>query len=128
MQIQKINLEAKNLAPLLKSKREELSLSQNDIADMLEISRTTYLRYEQGVRVPTLECLINLSKIYCINIDEFIKILIPDKYAESIDEFININYTSDNGLSMFDRELLYHYNKLNKKQQKNLNSLLKSLF
>lgn len=124
MQNNKINLTTQNLASFLKHKREELALSQNDIADMLGLSRATYSRYELGTRTPTLESLLNLSTIYRINPMELICALIPAKNLSSAPEYKNFKCYSNDDLSLSDQELLRNYNKLNPNQKEAINNLI----
>lgn len=120
------NLTIKNqkLASVLKSKREERSLSQNKVADSLGISRSTYSRYELGERTPSLEFLINLSTYYCINPMELICALIPAKRLSYAPEYKNFKNYSNNDLSLSEQELLQNYNKLNPKQKEAINNLI----
>ena len=117
------NLNNKNFARLLKQKRENLSLSQNDISEMLGISRSTYTRYESGIHMPTIENLFKLSNIYNMNPIELLYALIPSSqlkngtsYKEYIDNTIH--------LSTSDFELLNNYQKLNPNQKAAINNLI----
>ncbi len=124
MQERKMVIKNQKLASILKNKREEHSFSQYDIADMLGLSRTTYSRYELGVRTPSLESLINLSAIYRINPMELICALIPEKRLSYSPEYKNFKCYSNDDLSLSDQELLQNYNKLNQKQKEAINNLI----
>ena len=53
----------------IRALREDKDLSQTDIAQMLNISQSTYSRYENGnLDIPT-EILISLSKYYNVSVD-----------------------------------------------------------
>ena len=53
----------------IRALREDKDLSQSDIAKMLNISQSTYSRYENGnLDIPT-EILISLSKYYNVSVD-----------------------------------------------------------
>ena len=53
----------------IRALREDKDLSQSDIAKMLNISQSTYSRYENGnLDIPT-EILISLSKYYKVSVD-----------------------------------------------------------
>ena len=117
------NLNNKNFARIIRQKREALSLSQNDISEMLGISRSTYTRYELGIHMPTIENLFKLSNIYNMNPFELIYALIPSsqiksdaKYKKYIDNTIH--------LSTSDYELLNNYQKLNPNQKAAINNLI----
>ena len=122
--IPKINLMPEKLAAFLKHKREEYSLSQNDVADIIGLSRATYSRYELGIRMPTLESLLNLSTFYRINPMELICTLIPAKELSSAPEFKNFKFYSNDDLSLYDQELLQNYKKLNNNQKEAINNLI----
>ncbi|MBQ9233874.1 MAG: helix-turn-helix transcriptional regulator [Lachnospiraceae bacterium] len=124
MQGRKKATQNQNLASLLKVKREERSLSQNEIADILGLSRTTYSRYELGVRTPTLESLLNLSAFYQINPMELICSLIPEKSLSYSPEYKNFKCYSIDDLSLSDQQLLQNYNKLSQKQKEAINNLI----
>ena len=53
----------------LKNLREDHDLSQNDIADYLNISQRTYSYYETGVRDIPIQILIKLADYYKTSID-----------------------------------------------------------
>ena len=49
--------------------REDKDFSQKQLADMLNISQSTYSRYESGFLDIPSEILISLSKIYGVTTD-----------------------------------------------------------
>lgn len=121
--IQKNNLKTQQLASLLKNKREKFSLSQNDIADIIGLSRATYSKYESGTAIPSLESLLNLSSFYRINPMELICALIPENELTA-PEYKNFKCYSNDDLSLSDQELLYNYNKLTPHQKEAINNLI----
>ncbi len=62
----------KMLAENLKYLRKNRKLSQQDLADTLEIPRTTLGDYERGKTEPNIETLIRLSTLYKVNLDQLI--------------------------------------------------------
>ncbi len=50
--------------------RKDHGLSQNDLADKLNVSRQAISRWEQGTAVPSSDNLVYLSKLYRITLDE----------------------------------------------------------
>lgn len=62
-----------NLSYNLKQKREEHNLSQEDVAQILNISRQSVSKWENGNCYPDLDNLIRLSDLYHISLDELIK-------------------------------------------------------
>ncbi len=47
----------------LRDRREELGISQEEMADMLGVDRSTYVRYETGLRTPPLQVAIRIAEI-----------------------------------------------------------------
>lgn len=58
------------LGKLLRTCREGLDLSQQQVADYLHIDRSTYTKYESG-RIPDLKCLLDLADLYRIDVSLF---------------------------------------------------------
>ena len=52
--------------------RREHGLSQNDLAEKLNVSRQAISRWEQGTAVPSSDNLIYLSRLYGITLDELV--------------------------------------------------------
>ena len=50
--------------------RKEHGLSQNDLAEKLNVSRQAISRWEQGLAMPSSDNLIYLSRLYGITLDE----------------------------------------------------------
>ena len=55
----------------LKELRQVEKLTQQQLADKLEIGRVNYTRYETGAVRPDYETLIKLADFYDISLDEF---------------------------------------------------------
>ena len=61
------------LAVNLKNAREELGLSQEEVAKELGITQPAYSYYESGLKCPTVPTLIQLSKVLKKSMDELAK-------------------------------------------------------
>lgn len=72
----------------LKELREKNNISQLEISDQLKISRQGYNHYENGKRLPSLETLIDISKLYDVSIDYLLGNPIQEKL--SIEEKISL--------------------------------------
>ena len=60
----------KNTLPeRLKTLRLEKNLTQQQLADMLNMNSVTYLRYEKGQREPSIDTLIEIASFYGVSID-----------------------------------------------------------
>lgn len=53
----------------IKNLREELNMTQQELADKLEGAKSTIAMYEKGNRKPSLEVLVKLSEIFDCSID-----------------------------------------------------------
>lgn len=61
-----------NLKHNLKALREIRDLTQQQIADAVNVSRSSYAYYESGGRFPSIETLTSLSKVYKTSIDALV--------------------------------------------------------
>ena len=51
--------------------REDADKTQQEVADELKVTLTTYRNYERGVRVPPLDFMIKIAKYYNVSLDYF---------------------------------------------------------
>ena len=70
--------EIERFGQILKKRREELNLTQNDISNMTEVDQSTIWRIENERVIPTLESLIKLSVAYKIDLYFLLKSLYSD--------------------------------------------------
>lgn len=72
----------------LRALRMKRKYTQQNMADMLQVSLNTYQKYEQAERSPSLECLVRLADIlnapidFLLCRDDFLKSL-----GVSVDEY-----------------------------------------
>jgi len=66
------------LATNLRYLRSEKKMSQGELADKLDIARTTLGDYERGKTEPSLQMLTKLSQIFDVDIDSFITLDLSD--------------------------------------------------
>lgn len=57
----------------IKKKREERGVTQNELAERLNISRTTVAMWETGNSMPRAETLMQLAKIFNCTVDELLR-------------------------------------------------------
>lgn len=62
--------------------REQNKLKQQQVADALGISRSTYCSYETGRRSPDLDTLVRLSRFYNLPVERFLEELLDDIFYE----------------------------------------------
>ncbi len=56
----------------LKTYRKSFKMTQQDVANYLQIQRSTYSRYEEGTNRPNFCTLISLADLYKIRLDELV--------------------------------------------------------
>jgi transcriptional regulator with XRE-family HTH domain len=61
-----------SLGSSLKNAREEIGLTQEEVAKKLYVTRQTVSRWEQNKTLPNINVLVELSRIYQISLDELI--------------------------------------------------------
>ncbi|MDD6284105.1 MAG: helix-turn-helix transcriptional regulator [Firmicutes bacterium] len=62
------------LADKLRALREEYNITQKQVADLLNIDRSTYSYYETGKSCPTLDTLVRLARIFGTSTDELLDV------------------------------------------------------
>jgi transcriptional regulator with XRE-family HTH domain len=60
------------LGQRLRQCREQLGWSQQQVADQLGITRSSYAYYETGASCPRLPTLCKLAKLYHVSYDELL--------------------------------------------------------
>lgn len=60
------------MAKFLKELREERGITQEQLGESLNVSRSLVSKWENGNKIPAVDCLTMLSKFYDITIDEII--------------------------------------------------------
>ena len=58
----------------LRDLREDKDLTQEKCAEIAYISKNSYIRYENGERVPPLDTIIKFAKYYDVSIDYIAKL------------------------------------------------------
>lgn len=104
----------------LKKIREERKLTQQNVADLLNIQRPTYTRYETGEREPDFETLIKLSEILEVSVDYLLgKTEYPTKVDEELagEKFALWGEVHD--LSQEEKEKVLEFIKFTKSQRNN---------
>ncbi|MCI8360280.1 MAG: helix-turn-helix domain-containing protein [Clostridiales bacterium] len=72
----------KMLAANLKLLREQHELTQKQVADALNIERSTYTYYERGRTLPTFATIYKLSKIFKVSIDALAGVSLPSAVSQ----------------------------------------------
>lgn len=72
------------LKDVLKRLREEAGMTQNQIASLLSISRSTYTYYEIGKTKPSLECIRHMARIYNVSTDYLLEAGTVNAYGKPV--------------------------------------------
>lgn len=86
----------KKMAEFIKELRNEKNMSQEDLADDLNIDRSVISRIESGERIPTTEHLVLLSKYFGVSTDEVLTGEKINKENKEIIENVNVTLYNDN--------------------------------
>ncbi len=86
----------------LRDLRTEKGLTQYEIADYLNLKRTTYANYESGTREPDYETLLKISDFFDVSIDYLLEKTDIRKYTEDI-----LAFNSTEGLTEDDLKLVH---------------------
>ena len=135
-------LTVKGLGKKLKYYRENCELSQQQVANALNVDRSTYTYYETGKTTPSASTLLKLSKIFNVPCSVFL---------ESINQELNLNsrvsdskgaylaeYDDDDGavitvddriygLNKDEKELIAVYRVLDQSQKETFDKFVKEL-
>ena len=129
----------KGLGKKLKYYRENCELSQQQVANTLNIDRSTYTYYETGKTTPSASTLLKLSKIFNVPCAVFLESInqelnLNSKVADSIDEMFcdgeDDVITADDriyGLSKEEKELVISYRVLDADKKEKFDEFLRSL-
>lgn len=83
----------------IKILREELNMTQQELADKLDGAKSTVAMYEKGDRKPSMEVLLKLSEIFDCSIDYILgksDIRNPEKAQEDPLGLAKIGFSMDN--------------------------------
>ncbi|MBQ8301672.1 MAG: helix-turn-helix transcriptional regulator [Clostridia bacterium] len=83
----------------LKKLRKENRLTQSEIAEKLNLSRTCIANWENGLRVPQYGQVLELSRIFGVPIDYFSG-QSEHKYNINIPDYLEIDLSKLNGAGM----------------------------
>lgn len=76
----------------IKELRKKKQLSQDALAEKLDVSRQTITKWETGATIPTLDYLIKMSSLFGVTIDNIVKdddCLKGDTNINNCDEFVS---------------------------------------
>ena len=109
-----------NLAENLKKIRKENNLSQEDLADILGVSRQAISKWESKVSYPEMDKIVLLCKKFDLNIDDLLH--------KDIEEIISEEQSKKNLNKYIESFLSYTSNTVNLFCSMNFKSKIKCLF
>lgn len=83
-----------NLCQNIQNHRKKLNMSQEELGNMLYVSRQTISMWEKGSTVPTLDNLVRLSEIFSISVDELLKGEGRTRIEENTENYV-FHFTSE---------------------------------
>ena len=118
---------------LRKLRREKTDYSQQQIAEIINISRSTYTYYETGKTKPDINTLIKIAKVYNINytallegVEEELEAAVADIVSGPADDDDSLKYRT-HATTKYEVELLFVVRNLTPKQRKEVMALAKKL-
>lgn len=98
----------------LKQLRENLGITQNELAKMLNLTQSTIAYYENGRKMPTLENAIIITKLFNTSLD----------YLVGVSNCPTIEYIKENQDKYFSNILLNDINNLSSDSLKDLKDFI----
>ena len=93
--------------------RKLCGFTQQEIADILNLNRTTYTKYETGVSEPSFEILKKIVAVYEVDVNA---ILGQEEFEKNLHDFVMPMYNLTNE----ERELVGIYRMLSKEEKQEL--------
>src|ERR1039457_4989058 len=69
MEVRKVGLDPKVIGARIKEKRQQIKLSQKELAEKIEVTPSAINQYEKGDKIPSSEKIISLAKTLGISSD-----------------------------------------------------------
>ncbi|MGO5113361.1 helix-turn-helix domain-containing protein [Oscillospiraceae bacterium LCP25S3_E10] len=128
----------KELGLKLKYYRENCELSQQQVANVLNVDRSTYTYYETGKTTPSASTLLKLAKIFNVPCSVFLESINQELDLNSlVADSVDNKKSSDTGsyeadekiynLSKEEKDMLIAYRVLNKNGQEKAQEYFKKL-
>lgn len=115
------------LGEKLKKLRKEFGMTQDDIANILGMSRTSFSKYENGIANPPLPLLRKIADIYNVGLEYLIfdrntTIKMNDSSEENDDSDLPFSKITD--LRPIEKEIIGKFRTLSDKDKKKLTKML----
>ena len=106
----------------LRDLRRQIHMTQQEVADQLQIHRTTYTKYETGVVAPDRQALVTLAQLFNVSVDTLLGCETPvaEDLSEGTGELVR--------LSLQEKMLVQMYRQLTYPEQQTLQKQIQSSF
>lgn len=106
----------------LRDLRRQIHMTQQEVADQLQIHRTTYTKYETGVVAPDRQALVTLAQLFNVSVDTLLGCETPvaEDLSEGTGELVR--------LSLQEKMLVQMYRQLTYPEQQTLQKQIQSAF
>lgn len=104
----------------LKEYRMACGLSQQQVADLLNVHRSTYSYYELGTTEPSLDNLLRLSRMFRVDLYELLELERPGGLMVIDPDYSNGETTRIGDLTREEKMLVLRYRLLTQSQQNDL--------
>lgn len=104
-----LNLRQRQIKDTLRRlRKEKIGYTQQQVADYLQISRSTYTYYETGKTEPDLENIKKLAKLFGVSVEELLDDAPSTKEIRS-PSFLHNQWTSEAFLTKDEKRLIQMY-------------------
>ena len=106
----------------LRDLRRQIHMTQQEVADQLQIHRTTYTKYETGVVAPDRQALVTLAQLFNVSVDNLLgrETPVAEDLSEGTGELVR--------LSLQEKMLVQMYRQLTYPEQQTLQKQVQSAF
>lgn len=102
------------LSKILKKLRENCGFTQQQVADTLNIDRSTYAYYETGKTTPDINTIIKLAKIFNVSYTE----IFEDEDRKSHSRVSDVSFGDEDILLKYGRKNSHQIYELTREEQK----------
>lgn len=110
-------MDNENLGARIKKQRTIKEMTQQEVADLIGVDRTTYSKYESGKASPNFNTAIRLAAIFGINVSEF---------SSKCDKEL-IEFADSTSLCNEEARLLLHFRALSERRKQEVMRVLNRL-
>lgn len=94
----------------IKALRESKKTRQEDVANYINITKSTYIKYEKGTQSPQLEIVERIAKLYGVSVCELVgdqKPSLDEQLASKMELINNLNQEEKKSIMLIIDGLIY---------------------